>query len=114
MHELPIARDLLAMVEANLEPGDARIVRIFVEVGSAAAIVPESLCFAFRIAAAGTRAQDAELSVTTVAARSRCVDCGMEFEFEGIIGECPRCGRVGGELLSGREMILRSIEVADV
>ena len=94
--------------------GNERVVRVNVCVGSAAGIVPESLRFAFRVVCEGTRVDGAELSVTTIAARSRCVDCGIVFEFDGLIGRCPGCGRLGGELLSGDEMILRTIEVAGV
>lgn len=114
MHELSLARDLLAAVERTLASSDAQVVRVSVSVGSAAGIVSESLRFAFRVICEGTRVQGAELSVTIVAARSRCADCGIVFEFDGLIGRCPRCARLGGELLSGDEMILRAIEVVDV
>lgn len=114
MHELALARDLLIAVERKLDRTGGRVVRVNVTVGSAAGIVSESLCFAFRVICEGTRANGAELSVTTIAGRSRCTDCGIVFEFDGLIGRCPGCGRLGGELISGDEMILRTIEVADV
>jgi hydrogenase nickel incorporation protein HypA/HybF len=114
MHELSLARDVMGAIERKLDRSNARVVRVNVSVGSAAGIVPESLRFAFRAVCEGTRADGAELSVTTIAARSRCTDCGIVFEFDGLIGRCPGCGRLGGELLSGNEMILRTIEVADV
>jgi hydrogenase nickel incorporation protein HypA/HybF len=114
MHELSLARDLLGAIERKLDRSNAQVVRVSVCFGSAAGIVPESLRFAFRVVCEGTRVEGAELSITTIAARSRCVDCGIVFEFDGLIGRCPDCGRLGGELLSGNEMILRTIEVAGV
>ena len=114
MHELSFAIDLLAAVEQNLGPGDRRVVRVIVSVGSATGIAPESLRFAFHAVAIGTRAEGTELTVTTTAARCRCVDCGTVFEFEGMIGHCLRCGRLGGKMLSGDEVTLQAIEVADV
>ena len=114
MHELSLARDLLAAIERKLDRSDARVVRVTVSIGSATGIVSESLRFAFRVICEGTRVDGAELAVTTLAARSRCADCGIVFDFDGLIGQCPGCGRLGGELLSGDEMILRAIEVADV
>jgi hydrogenase nickel incorporation protein HypA/HybF len=114
MHELSFAIDLLAAVEQNLGLGEARIVKVIVSVGSAAGIVPESLRFAFAVISAGTRADGAELLVTSTAARSRCVDCDTVFEFEGMIGRCLRCGRLGGKMLSGDEVVLQAIEVTDV
>lgn len=114
MHELSLARDLLSAIERKLDRDDVRVVRVNVGVGTAAGIAPESLRFAFRVICEGTRVGGAELSVTTIAARGRCADCGIVFEFDGLLGQCPGCGRLGGELLSGDEMILRTIEVADV
>jgi hydrogenase nickel incorporation protein HypA/HybF len=114
MHELSLARDLLAAIERKLDHNDERVVRVDMSIGSAAGIVPESLRFAFRVLAEGTRADGAELVIATAPARSRCGNCGILFAFDGMIGRCPACGRLGGELLSGDEMILRAIEVADV
>lgn len=114
MHELSLARDLVAAIERKLDGSDARVVRVTVSVGSAAGIVPESLGLAFGVICEGTRLDGAELSVTTVAARSHCAECGIVFNFDGLIGRCPGCGRLGGELLSGDEIILRAIEVTDV
>jgi hydrogenase nickel incorporation protein HypA/HybF len=114
MHELSLARDLLKTVEKNLASADARVLRIDLRIGTAAGIVLSSLRFAFAVVAAGTRVEGAELSIVTAPARSRCANCGILYEFDGVIGRCHVCGTLGGELLSGNEMILRSIEVADV
>jgi hydrogenase nickel incorporation protein HypA/HybF len=112
MHELSIAIDLLAAVERSLEPADKRVIRVIVSIGSASGIASESLSFAFGVISTGTRLEGTELSITTTAARSRCVDCSLVFDFEGMIGRCPGCGRLGGKLLSGDEVMLRAIEVA--
>jgi len=114
MHELSLARDLLATVEKTLGSSDARVIRIDLNVGSATGIVSESLRFAFDALARGTRAEGAELSILATSARCRCATCGIIFEFDGMIGNCPACGRLGGQLLSGNEMVVRSMEVADV
>ncbi len=114
MHELALARDLLAAVQQTLGAEDAKVMRVNVIVGSAAGIVPESLRFAFEALIQGTHLAGAQLSVTTVSSQSRCAGCSMVFDFDGLIGRCPRCGRLGGELMSGDEMILQAIEVADV
>jgi hydrogenase nickel incorporation protein HypA/HybF len=114
MHELSLAADLVAAIERNLAPRSARVVRVIVSIGSASGIVLESLRFAFEAVAVGTRLAGANLDIATVAACSRCVDCGIVFDFVDLIGRCPACGRLGGKLISGNEVILRAIEVADV
>lgn len=114
MHEVSVARDLLGSIERALGTQHARVLRVDITVGSATGIVVDSLRFAFGIAAEGTRAQGAELAIELEPARSRCMTCGILFEFEAMIGNCPVCGRLGGALVSGNEMMLRAIEVADV
>lgn len=114
MHELGLARGLLAAVERNLVPEGTKAVRVRVLVGAASGVVPDALCFAFRVLAEGTRADGAEVTVQTAAARALCADCRETFEFNGLLGNCPRCGRLGGELLTGDELTLEAIEVADV
>lgn len=113
MHELSLARNLAAAVERSLEPGDSRVVRIALSLGAAAGITAESLRFAFRAVTEGTRMEGAELSIATEPARSRCTACGIAFTFEDVIGRCPQCGGVGGELLAGGGLLLREIELAD-
>jgi len=114
MHELSLARDLAAVVERTLGPRETRVLRVEMGIGSAAGVALDSLRFAFELVVQGTRLEGAELSFITIAARSRCGSCGEIFVFEDMIGHCPRCGRLGGELLSGDEMVLRAIEVTDV
>lgn len=114
MHELSLALDLLGAVERNLAGGVGSAVRIRVSVGAASGVVPAALEFAFRAAVSATPMEGVELALHVVPASSRCFDCGRVFEFTGIIGACPECGRLGGELLSGGELMLEAIEVADV
>jgi hydrogenase nickel incorporation protein HypA/HybF len=114
MHEVALARGLLDRVEEALSSEHVRALRINIMVGSAAGVVASALRLAFGILAEGTRAQGAELSIDLQPARGRCIGCDTLFQFDELIGTCPACGRLGGELLSGNEIILSSIEVADV
>ena len=114
MHELAIARALLAVAERHL-PSDRVDVRgLRVAVGGASGVVPAALDLAFRAAAADTRFAAARLTIEAVPGRSRCADCATEFEFEGLLGQCPACGTPGGELLAGDALELRAIGVVDV
>ena len=89
MHEFSLARDLLSAMERNLDRSNSRVVRVAVIVGSAAGISSGSLRFAFRVISEGTRMEGAELSITTIAARSRCADCGIVFDFDGLSVNAP-------------------------
>jgi hydrogenase nickel incorporation protein HypA/HybF len=114
MHELAIARALLAVAERHLPAGDIDVRGLRVAVGGASGVVPAALDLAFRAATADTRFAGARLTIEVVPGRSRCADCATEFQFEGLIGQCPACGAPGGALLAGDALELRAIEVADV
>ncbi len=114
MHELALARDLLEQVEQKLDSDRVCVLGIDITVGAAVGIVVDSLRLAFGILSEGTSAEGAKLTIKTLPARSHCIGCDNIFEFEGMIGNCPECGRLGGELLSGDEIMLCSIEVSDV
>jgi len=114
MHELSIARALLALAARHLPPGAVVVRGVRVAVGGASGVVPAALELAFRAAAADTRFAGARLTIDPVPGRSRCGGCATEFAFEGLLGQCPACGAPGGELLAGDGIELCAIEVADV
>jgi hydrogenase nickel incorporation protein HypA/HybF len=114
MHELSIARAIVAVGERHLPSGAATVHAVRVAIGAASGIVADALDLAFRAAAADTRLRGARLIVERVPARGRCHDCGRDYLFADLVGICPRCGGLGGELLGGEHLELRSIEVSDV
>ena len=114
MHELQIACALLTVAERHLPGGTAGVCGLRVAVGGATGVVPEALELAFQAVTVGTRFAGARLTIDRLPGRSRCGACTAEFEFDGLLGECPVCGTCGGELLGGGELELRGIEVVHV
>lgn len=114
MHEVAIARALLGVASRHLPPGEAAVRGVRVAVGEATGIVPDALELAFQALATDTRFAAARLIVDRVPGRSRCSLCGTEYTFAGLLGQCPACGALGGELLGGGELELRGFEVGDV
>jgi hydrogenase nickel incorporation protein HypA/HybF len=114
MHELSIARALITAVERHVPPTVTSVQSVRVAVGAATGIVPSALELAFRAAAADTALRGARLILERVPAHSRCGDCARDYAFDDLLGVCPHCGGLGGELLDGGAIELRSIEVHDV
>jgi hydrogenase nickel incorporation protein HypA/HybF len=114
MHELGIARSLIEVAVAAMT--DSRVTRpatsLRVEVGRFTSVVPESLRFYFEILCRDTLLDGAELAIETIPLRTRCLGCLRESEPELPSLLCPVCdGMV--EIVSGRELRLVSIDVAD-
>ena len=65
MHELAIAMDIVELAEARC--GAARIVKVTVEIGERAFVLPDALEFCWRAATEGTAAEGAALELVCAA-----------------------------------------------
>jgi len=114
MHELSIAVEILGPVLACAEEhGAEKVTALTVRAGALQHIVPESLQLAFRAAADGTCAEGAELTIEHVDVTARCRRCEQEFEVEDFLFACPECGVADVEMITGAELTLTSVELAD-
>jgi hydrogenase nickel incorporation protein HypA/HybF len=113
MHELGIMQSALAAVLDQARAHQAvRVNRIVLRIGRLAGVDPEALAFAFDVVTRDTPAAGAALEIDHVPARARCVQCAEDFAVDsGWIFTCPRCSRLSGELIQGREMELSRIEM---
>jgi len=112
MHELAITEDVLRIVVEHAERARARrVTDIYITVGDLSSVVDDSVQFYFDYLSPGTLAQGATLHFIRLPARLRCHTCQQEFEPKGLDWLCPRCGALGGEVVSGREFYIDSIEV---
>jgi hydrogenase nickel incorporation protein HypA/HybF len=111
MHEMGITQGILAAsFEAAEEAGATRITAIRISVGELTEVVEFALQFAFEALTPGTMAEGATLEVTDIPARSRCLDCGVEYAHDRFQMICPECQSFNVELLQGRELTIDSIE----
>ncbi|MFA5844941.1 MAG: hydrogenase maturation nickel metallochaperone HypA [Coriobacteriia bacterium] len=112
MHEMGITEGILAAAaEVAQREGASRITEIHVTVGDLTDIVPDSLQFAFEVLREDTLAADAVLIVERLGARSKCGECGEEFEHGRFEATCPACGNFLCELVQGRELRVDSIDI---
>lgn len=111
MHEMGVTSGILeTCFKAAEEAGEERITEIRIKVGELTEIVEFALQFAFEALTPGTMAEGATLVVETVAAKSRCGECGIEYEHDRFQMACPECESLMVELLQGRELLIDSIQ----
>jgi hydrogenase nickel incorporation protein HypA/HybF len=110
MHELSLATALIDLVLAAAgRNGLVRVDEVEVDVGAMQLVVPEALEAAFAAVSADTIASGAVLRQIEIQARARCRSCGRGFEPEIQVYVCPGCGKADAEIVSGRDIILKSI-----
>jgi hydrogenase nickel incorporation protein HypA/HybF len=108
MHELSIAR---AIVDAAARhAGGRRVVQVRLRVGALRQVVPETLTFAFDLAARGSVCEGARLEQELIPARLRC--CGRSWKLERPDFRCPTCGGAA-EPVGGDELEIESIELEE-
>ena len=115
MHEMGIALQIVEIATASLPPdlGEARVAAVNLKIGKLAAVVPESLRFCFEIAAKDTPLQGARLSIEELPGVAKCNGCGTQWTISGLSFRCKKCQSGSIEIISGRELDIQSIEIAE-
>jgi len=107
VHELSLASAIVDTAERHADGKPVRVISM--RVGALRQVVPESLELYVDIVGRGTVCEGARLELELVPARLAC--CGGEWEPPSF--RCPVCGG-GGEVVSGDEFLVESIQVEEV
>src|SRR4051812_27876211 len=109
MHEMSLATGILGVVLKVAAGEHVREIRI--RAGALQRLVIDSLQLCFELAAAGTPAADAVLTVDEVPARIGCDACAIQFDLSMPPFLCARCGSSDIAFLSGGEVSVDGIEL---
>ena len=115
MHEMGIAMEIVEITKASI-PEDmkgARVQRVSLQVGKLSAIVADSLQFCFDLVIKDTPLEGAELVIEELPVVVRCKDCQAQWTVTEPIFTCQQCKSGNIDILSGRELDIRSIEIED-
>jgi len=110
MHELTIAREIVAIAEKATR--GRRVRRVRLDVGELSGMLPDAIQFCFDIAARGTALDGALLDIHRIAGRARCRTCGSIFDTKALFQAC-RCGSRDIERLAGEELKVRDMEIEE-
>ncbi|MEO1058810.1 MAG: hydrogenase maturation nickel metallochaperone HypA [Actinomycetota bacterium] len=111
MHELSICTSLAAIVT---EHADGRpVARVHVDVGHLRQVIPDTLRYSWDIVATDPPLAGSELVINHIPAVISCADCGADTTIEHPVFRCASCGSTNTEVRSGRELLVRSLELAD-
>lgn len=115
MHEMGIAEQLMriALDAVPKEMDNPKVETLNLRIGKLAAVVEHSLTFCFEIIAKDTPLEGARMAIEAVPVLIRCKACSHEWEADTAVFQCPNCKDGEVEMLSGREIEIVSIELAD-
>lgn len=115
MHEMGIAMQIVEISMASVpeEMKNVQVERINLKVGKLAAVIPGSLRFCFDIVTKDTPLSGVKLQIEEVPVVVKCKKCNQESVIEELSFKCGACSSGSIEILSGRELDIESIEIAD-
>lgn len=112
MHELSIALGILDIAEEEGRRHGGRVAAIHLKLGRFSGVVKEALLSAYELAREGTPLAAADLIVEVVPLVVHCVACDADQETTTELGlRCPVCGGPVSEVVHGRELEIRALEI---
>ena len=101
-----------AVTKSAHDAGADKVLKVTLSVGEMTECIQDALEFAFEaLTEDDPFVRDAELTINMIKPKSRCLECGAEFEHDRFHMFCPECDSFATELLAGRELQIDSIEV---
>ena len=115
MHEMGVAEQLvkIALDAIPDDIADPKVEILNLRIGKLAAVVEHSLTFCIEIITKDTPLDGVKLVIETVPVTIRCLTCGKEWQADSPVFNCESCGDREVEMLTGREIEITSMELAE-
>lgn len=111
MHEMALTQGIVEICEQHA--GGRPVTLVVIEIGQLSGVVPEAVAFCFEACSTDTVVAGARLQIEAVAGQGRCLDCQQEQALGRLFDPCSSCGSYRVDAVSGLEVRVREIEVAD-
>lgn len=112
MHEFSIALNIVDIATETARANKAeKVNEVEVDVGEMSGVIYEALEFALDSAIKGTILENARFKLNRIKAGAVCHDCRHNFEPEDYLSVCENCGSSNIEIVRGKEMRVKSINV---
>jgi len=114
MHEFFIVQNIIKTVEDLLQqyPGK-KVAKAVLLIGKFSGVEPDFLKTALEFFKKGSPLEDAEIVIEIEEFKVKCLDCGKEFAKDKWDLSCPYCGSLNTKVISGEEILLKTVELID-
>lgn len=110
MHELSIAISIIEIAEKEAKAANANsISELVLDIGTQSGIEMYALEAALEMAVMNTSLEKAKIQINQIQAEAKCKDCFEVFTIENIFDPCPKCGGFYHEIISGKDMKVKSL-----
>jgi hydrogenase nickel incorporation protein HypA/HybF len=112
MHELAIAQNIIDVICEQVTEDFKKVNAINLEVGTFSGIVSDSLDFNLKVLMEEKSNSNVVINILEKPSLALC-ECGKKYEIKNIFESCPYCGSQKRELISGMDIIIKSIEIEE-
>jgi hydrogenase nickel incorporation protein HypA/HybF len=110
MHEFTLAKNIIEIVEEAIRKNNATLVKkVVLEIGTLSGVEIPALETALECLREGSVLVEANIEMTVVEAIAICHKCENHYTSEALYSPCPKCNSYGSEIISGKELIVKSI-----
>lgn len=110
MHEFSIALSIIEIAEKEAKAADAKsITELVLDIGTQSGIELYALETALEMAVLNTLLDKTKIQINQIQAQAKCKGCSEIFNIENIFDPCPKCGEFYHEIISGKEMQIKSL-----
>jgi hydrogenase nickel incorporation protein HypA/HybF len=112
MHEMSIALNIIDIAHEEALRADAKkINEIEIEIGSISGVEISALEFSLDLAVKNTFLENAQRKIIPVQAKAECLECNSIFSLTTFYEPCPNCQSLTINILQGKELRIKSINV---
>jgi hydrogenase nickel incorporation protein HypA/HybF len=112
MHELSIAESILNIARSEMEKANASAIQeLELEIGKLSGVEYSSLEFALQVITEGSIFTDTKIVIHKPEGEAQCNECKIVFSLESFIGQCPKCNSYHFNIISGKELRVKSIVI---
>ena len=112
MHEFALAQEIVATVSSKVTEGLENIQSIDIDVGAFSGVVVDSLDFGLQALFEEESITGIQININTIPTIAAC-ECGTEYHLQEIFEMCPQCQSFNRKLVSGTDIIIKSIELKE-
>lgn len=112
MHEFALAQDIVDTIQAKVTPDLCKVVQINLALGSFSGVVADSLDFGLKLILGEKNNPQALINISHVPTVARC-HCGHTYELEEIFTPCPLCQSLNRTVVSGMDVVIKSVEITE-
>ena len=110
MHEFSLAQNILEIVEETLKKNEVNHAsELQLEVGTLSGVEIPALEMALESLKPNSVIETTDIKLIITKAKAVCRKCREEFFPEDLLSSCPKCSSYAPDIISGKELLVKSI-----